>query len=112
MTTPHKRSTLKIHFASKMVDKVSYSDTKSLVDPASKGSILKPKSKKYSPDDFEVHALLGYGTFGSVLLVKYLNSEETQVFALKSIVKSKIKIDSKQIEHIKNERDVLYKLKD
>lgn len=51
--------------------------------------------------------MLGYGNFGEVKLAKHLVSQ--QYFALKIIKKEKVQ-RSKQIEHIKRERDILLKL--
>lgn len=53
------------------------------VDDQSLRTILKKEPKKYKLSEFEVLALLGYGTFGSVLLVKYLN--EINPYALKIV---------------------------
>lgn len=49
-------------------------------------------------------AILGYGAFGEVRLLSYdVDGEETKVFALKKVLKSKIK-SCGQKQHIKNER--------
>ena len=53
--------------------------------------------------------MLGCGTFGWVMLVKHIESED--VYAVKVIKKSSINIKNKQIEHIKHEKDVLAKIK-
>ena len=59
--------------------------------------------------DFEVMCLLGKGSFGTVNLVRHLETQA--LFALKQIPKCKINQSSKQIAHIINERDTLRKLK-
>jgi hypothetical protein len=60
----------------------STSKHKQLDDPVLR-TILKKEPKKYKLSEFDVLALLGYGTFGSVLLVKYLN--ELNPYALKIV---------------------------
>lgn len=56
------------------------------------------------PDDFEYIKVIGKGYFGKVTKVKYKN--DSQIYALKSIKKSKLK-EPKHIEHIKLERKIL-----
>ena len=71
--------------------------------------LLNKTDKKFTLDDFVVLSLLGYGTFGCVLLVKHIKTEEA--YAVKVIKKSSINIKNKQIEHIKHEKDVLSLIK-
>ena len=106
--TPNKRSSLKINFGERLNDRIGIASS----DIKYNSKSLKPaqnKTKKYKIEDFSVLSLLGYGTFGSVLLVKHAKYQD-QPYALKAIVKSKIDIETKQLTHIKNERDVLLKL--
>jgi serine/threonine protein kinase len=65
------------------------------------------KVQRYELNDFVVLSLLGYGTFGSVLLVKHSLNESP--YALKMIKKDGVNIYSakKQNEHISNEIEVL-----
>lgn len=74
--SPYKKSKLKIKLVKEHSDTLLNSDSK---------VILKPKkvAKKYSLEEFSVLALLGYGTFGSVLLVKH--PENLNPFALKVV---------------------------
>ena len=74
--TPYKKSKLKIKLINENSETLINSDSK---------AILKPKKvvKKYNLEEFTVLALLGYGTFGSVLLVKH--PESLNPFALKVV---------------------------
>ena len=58
-------------------------------------------------DDFQQLRLLGKGSFGKVILVKYY--ENDKIYAMKILKKEDI-IKRKQIEHIKTERFLLEKL--
>ena len=69
----------------------------------------KSQSKLFKLESFTVLSILGYGTFGWVLLVQ--NSQTDEVFAVKVIKKSSISIKSKQLDHIKREKDVLTQIK-
>ena len=51
--------------------------------------------------------LLGTGSFGRVLLVRFISND--QLYAMKELSKSKIKIN-KQEEHSKSERDLMIEL--
>ena len=64
-------------------------------------------TKAYHIDDFDMIDSLGQGNFGVVKLVKKKGANE--YYALKIIKKDEIN-KSKQIEHIKRERDILIKL--
>ncbi|KAF9736586.1 hypothetical protein PMIN06_003426 [Paraphaeosphaeria minitans] len=60
-------------------------------------------------DDFELIKTLGTGTFARVWLVRVKNAtdgDENQVFALKILRKTDV-IRLKQVEHVRNERNVL-----
>lgn len=54
--------------------------------------------------DFDIVKLLGNGSFGSVVLVKYHKNDK--YYAMKIIVKEQI-AKSKQVEYLKNEKKVL-----
>jgi len=56
-------------------------------------------------EDFEILETLGNGNFGEVKLVRKLDSKN-QLFAMKIMKKEDI-MRSKQIEHIKREKDIL-----
>jgi serine/threonine protein kinase len=62
--------------------------------------------KKFAIEDFEVIKLLGQGSFGKVKLVKHKATK--QHFALKCLSKQGV-LGRKQIQHIRNERDILQK---
>ena len=62
---------------------------------------------KLSFQDFEPLKLLGTGSFGRVLLVRY--NSNNNLYAMKELSKAKIKL-KKQEEHSKNERDLMVKL--
>ena len=62
---------------------------------------------KLSYQDFEPLKLLGTGSFGKVLLVKYTSNNN--LYAMKVLNKSQIKL-KKQEENTKNERDLMVKL--
>ena len=68
------------------------------------GEILYPKLN-YS--DFEPLKLLGTGTFGRVLLVRFKNNN--QLYAMKILMKSHIKL-THQEEHTKAERDLMVQI--
>lgn len=70
------------------------------------------KVQKYELNEFLVLSLLGYGTFGSVLLVKHSQTESP--YALKIIKKERVSIytSKKQSEHISNEIEVLSHISD
>ena len=71
----------------------------------------KKEEKKYKLEDFTVISLLGFGTFGSVLLVTL--PQDPTPYALKVVKKEKLDLykNKKQVEHIKNEKLVLQKIK-
>ena len=71
----------------------------------------KKEEKKYKLEDFIVISLLGFGTFGSVLLVTL--PQDPTPYALKVVKKAKLDLykNKKQVEHIKNEKLVLQKIK-
>ena len=62
---------------------------------------------KLSHFDFEPLKLIGTGSFGRVLLVKY--NSNNNLYAMKELNKAQIKL-KKQEEHSKNERDLMVKL--
>ena len=62
---------------------------------------------KVSSKDFESLKLLGTGSFGRVLLVKFKLNE--QLYAMKILSKNQLKI-SHQEEHTKTERDLMVKI--
>ena len=64
-------------------------------------------SNSISIEDFQVLKLLGKGSFGKVLLVKYLNNNN--IYAMKILKKEEI-IKRNQINHTKTERLILEKL--
>jgi len=64
---------------------------------------IRPRLNKHM---FHFGETLGTGTFGRVRLVTYQQSNKTHVFALKMLKKSEI-IRLKQVEHIKNEKNIL-----
>ena len=64
-----------------------------------------PRSK--SMDDFQPLKLVGKGSFGKVILVKYFNNDK--IYAMKILDKEEI-IRRKQIKHTKTERLLLEKL--
>ena len=66
-----------------------------------------PKKMKFS--DFEALNLLGKGTFGQVLLVKFKDSTDKNLYAMKILDKHNIK-EKNQQEHTKNERDLMVKI--
>ena len=74
-------------------------------------STREPSSKQIqiiaSLEDFQPLKLLGKGSFGKVILVKYLNKDK--IYAMK-ILKKKSITSLKQISHIKIERLLLEKL--
>ena len=57
-----------------------------------------------SKDDFHLLKVIGKGSFGKVLLVRY--KRDKQVYALKILMKSRV-VAKKQIEHTKSERKIL-----
>ena len=60
-----------------------------------------------SMDDFQPLKLVGKGSFGKVVLVKYFNNDK--IYAMKILDKGEI-IRRKQIKHTKTERLLLEKL--
>jgi len=63
----------------------------------------------YKLDDFQPLAVAGVGNFGHVVLVKAVKGNKKEVFALKLVEKNKV-INSGQMEHMKNERRVMFLL--
>lgn len=68
-----------------------------------------PVEKEFSAEDFQTVKLLGKGSFGTVNLVRHL--ETGQLFASKILTKAKIPITGKRMQHVLNERDILQALK-
>ena len=64
-------------------------------------------SSKLNYNDFESLKLLGTGSFGRVLLVRYKSNN--QLYAMKILHKSHIKL-TQQEEHTKTERDLMVKI--
>ena len=62
---------------------------------------------KLSYKDFEPLKLLGTGSFGRVLLVRFISND--QLYAMKILSKNQLKI-TQQEEHTKTERDLMVKL--
>jgi len=62
--------------------------------------------KMFMIDDFTIIRELGRGSFGQVNLVQHKTTK--RYFALKCLMKESIR-GKKQIQHIKNERDILQK---
>lgn len=62
----------------------------------------KVENNKRKIDDYQLFRIIGTGTFGKV----YLALLEGKSFALKMLAKKKI-IELKQIDHIKNEKNIL-----
>jgi len=60
--------------------------------------------KDLTLDDFDIVRTVGTGTFGRVLVVKYLKTEK--FYAIKVQKKSEI-VRLKQVQHIKNEKNIL-----
>ena len=78
-----------------------------IVDPQTKP--VGHSSKLLRKDDFELIKTLGTGTFARVWLTKFAgrkSTEKNQVFALKVLRKVDV-IRLKQVEHVRNERNVL-----
>jgi len=63
----------------------------------------------YTLEDFTPLAFAGAGNFGHVVLVKVEKNQKKEVFALKLVEKNKV-INTGQIEHMKNERRVMFML--
>ena len=57
-----------------------------------------------SKDDFHLLKVIGKGSFGKVLLVRY--KRDKQVYALKILMKARV-VAKKQVEHTKSERKIL-----
>ena len=88
-------------------DKRPLEVTEITVDPQSKP--VGHSSKVLRRDDFDLVKTLGTGTFARVWLVKLANrrgSDGNKVFALKILRKVDV-IRLKQVEHVRNERNVL-----
>ena len=62
----------------------------------------KVENTKRKIDDYQLVRIIGTGTFGKV----YLSILNGKSFALKMLAKKKI-IELKQIDHIKNEKNIL-----
>lgn len=67
-------------------------------------SVLRPVVRDIRLDDLEPVAKLGKGSFGYVNLVKHKSTGET--FALKAVNKQRI-VETKQKDHIRNEKDLM-----
>lgn len=79
-------------------------------DPEKK--VVGHSSKVLREEDFELIKTLGTGTFARVWLVRLQNArkeDENKVFALKILRKVDV-IRLKQVEHVRNERNVLAKV--
>jgi protein kinase A len=79
-------------------------------DPAQK--VVGHSSKVLREEDFELIKTLGTGTFARVWLVRLKDARESdqdKVFALKKLRKTDV-IRLKQVEHVRNERNVLAKV--
>lgn len=84
-------------------DSKSLSDIKLSMPPAI-------GDKKLQLSDFDLQATVGTGTFGRVRVVKFKDSEITQMpCALKILQKYRV-IDMKQVDHVNAEKDVLKQL--
>lgn len=65
---------------------------------------INDQNKKLTVDDFETVKVIGRGSYGKVVLVKKIDSEE--ILAMK-ILKKKEMIQRRQEHHIKNERKIM-----
>ena len=84
--------------------------SKKIKEPAPQvSSSLEPRRGQEfkSLDEFEILETLGTGTFGRVRLVKHKSTGK--YFALKALKKSEV-IRLKQVEHIRSEKDILYRI--
>jgi serine/threonine protein kinase len=66
-------------------------------------------SSKQRVSAFELGATLGTGTFGRVRLAWLTYKGKTKYLALKALKKSEI-IRLKQVEHVKSEKELLWKI--
>lgn len=81
-------------------------ETKTISDNNDENENEKNKLIKISYTDFEPLKLLGTGSLGRVLLVRFLSNNN--LYAMKILSKSQIKL-KKQEEHTKTERDLMVK---
>lgn len=91
------------------LDKTEFGDLPSSESKYITRTKSKKADKKFTTSEFVVLAMLGSGTFGCVVLVKHITTED--VYAVKVIKKSSISISNKQIQHIKHEKEVLAQVK-
>ena len=97
-------------------EKIEPLDNKEIIDHSSSSLPLKTTESQspvstaasISMDDFQPLKLVGKGSFGKVILVKYFNNNK--IYAMKILKKEEI-IKRKQINHTKTERLLLEKLK-
>lgn len=97
----------KARLASWQADSKPLEPSEIVVDPQQKP--VGHSSKYLRKEDFELLKTLGTGTFARVWLTRFANrksSEKNQVFALKVLRKVDV-IRLKQVEHVRNERNVL-----
>ena len=96
-------------------EKIEPMDNKEIIEYSTNSLPLKTESQSplstaasLSMDDFQPLKLVGKGSFGKVILVKYFNNNK--IYAMKILKKEEI-IKRKQINHTKTERLLLEKLK-
>ena len=78
-----------------------------IIKPNTNEHQLTEIKKKIDLDSFEIIKLIGKGSYGKVLLVK-LKSKENY-YAMKILNKNLLKL-KKQVDHTKNERDLMVKI--
>jgi len=75
--------------------------------PASQAGSAGPGKKKICADDFDLIKLVGKGSFGKVMQVRY--KETGQIFAMKVLNKAHI-VEHNEVEHTKSELHILQSL--
>ncbi|XP_055388711.1 serine/threonine-protein kinase Sgk2-like [Condylostylus longicornis] len=78
--------------------------TDNLANLALQGGISKYSQRKVSPEDFVLLKVIGKGSYGKVMMVRY--KQDGGVYAMKMLRKENI-IKRNQVEHTKTERNVL-----
>ena len=76
-------------------------------NPKHDPNLSNPDNIKISYNDFQPLKLLGTGSFGRVLLVKFLNNKS--LYAMKILSKTQLKIKHQE-EHTRTERDLMVKI--
>ena len=88
-----------------LIDKNESSEMQS--NPSKEHNSSKQENIKVTSQDFQALKLLGTGSFGRVLLVKYLANNT--LYAMKILNKAQIKLKHQE-EHTKTERDLMVKI--